>query len=304
MTTGICLATVTTADFLPGTLAMLGSFLRHHPGFDGDIAVIHDALPAPARASLETAFERMRFVPVTPELRERAAQAMLGRPGAAGRQARLHSLDAFRLTGYRKVLFCDSDMMFRGSVDELFDRDEPLLCCGDEAHLAGWGRDAATFRPVAVSSATARVLGRTFNAGFLLIDAGLAGERTHAGLLALVTPALWRRAGTLHNDQLVLNLHFAGRQTLVSSTFNYLVRSHEAIRRREGLAPAQARVLHFNGPAKPWRPDLALRWRDADLSLTPWPAFRLWYDAYVSALEAACLRALPENRRAALAGRG
>ena len=34
---GACLATVTTASFLPGTLATLGSF----PGFNGGVAVIH-----------------------------------------------------------------------------------------------------------------------------------------------------------------------------------------------------------------------------------------------------------------------
>ena len=39
---GACLATVTTARFLPGTLVTLGSFLKAHPGFDGGVAVIHD----------------------------------------------------------------------------------------------------------------------------------------------------------------------------------------------------------------------------------------------------------------------
>ena len=34
---GVCLATATTASFLPGTLITLGSF----PGFDGGVAVIH-----------------------------------------------------------------------------------------------------------------------------------------------------------------------------------------------------------------------------------------------------------------------
>ena len=41
---GVCLATVTTAGYLPGTLVTIGSFLKAHPGFNGDVAVIHDDL--------------------------------------------------------------------------------------------------------------------------------------------------------------------------------------------------------------------------------------------------------------------
>ena len=33
----ICLATVTTEDFLPGTVVTVGSFLKAHPDFDGDM---------------------------------------------------------------------------------------------------------------------------------------------------------------------------------------------------------------------------------------------------------------------------
>ena len=42
----VCLATATTPSYLPGTLVTVDSFLRQHPGFDGDVAVIHDELPA------------------------------------------------------------------------------------------------------------------------------------------------------------------------------------------------------------------------------------------------------------------
>ena len=38
---GVCLATATTASFLPGTLVTIGSFLKAHPGFNGGVAVIH-----------------------------------------------------------------------------------------------------------------------------------------------------------------------------------------------------------------------------------------------------------------------
>ena len=45
----ICLATATTEHFVPGTLVMIGTFLEHHPGFEGDVVVFHDALPGGCR---------------------------------------------------------------------------------------------------------------------------------------------------------------------------------------------------------------------------------------------------------------
>ncbi len=59
-TSGVCLATATTEPFVPGALVMLGSFLAHHPRFDGDLVIIHDALPQAARDALQSVSERMQ----------------------------------------------------------------------------------------------------------------------------------------------------------------------------------------------------------------------------------------------------
>ena len=64
----------------------------------------------------------------------------------------LHALEAYRLAGYRKVLLCDGDLLFRQPVGELFDTQDLLLCCADQVFLAGRCRDAATFMPVAAPS--------------------------------------------------------------------------------------------------------------------------------------------------------
>lgn len=61
---GVCVATVTTASFLPGTLVTLGSFLRQHPDFAGDLVVIHDELPDSERACL-AALPKLRFEQVS-----------------------------------------------------------------------------------------------------------------------------------------------------------------------------------------------------------------------------------------------
>ena len=306
----VCLVTGTTDGFVPGTFAMLGTFLKHHPRFDGDVVVIHDGLSAASREALAPLSERLRFEPVSPELRDRLARLSAEQPRLRDRLAHFYSLEAFRLHGYRKVLYCDGDLLFRAPIAELFDSRDALLCCGDSPHLRGLPRDAVTYlpvedpfgrrapggRPPAVGSRPEALAGEsstlagTFNSGLLLIDEGLVREGCYAGLLEMVSGETWRRARVRIADQLVLNRYFAGRRTLVSSTYNYLLPQADVIRAREGIGIRSAKVLHFRAPFKPWRPDAMLAWAGGKARHAMTPGFKLWYGAYVDCLAAARLR--------------
>ena len=327
-----CFVTAATERFVPGTLVTLASFLKHHPGFDGDLVVVHHALPEALRRHLAQACPGLRFEAVSPALRDRLAALGAARPDFAPRLAQLYSLEAFRLRGYRKVLFYDSDVLFQAPVDDLFDSTAALLCCGDGVFLRGGRRDAATFAPLPpapppgapeppgtpgpAASATADapgaasvpadagVLERPFGAGFLLIDAALVEQDCYTDLLALVSPETWRGTATAHTDQLVLNRCFAGRQTLVSRTYDFVLSNAEVIRVREGIDAASARALHFSGPVKPWMPEAMLRWTQGDSDHKPRDAFRRWYDAYVGYLADAHVRSAGDRRRRSRGDRG
>ena len=210
----------------------------------------------------------------------------------------LHAFEAYRLAGYRKVLLCDGDLLFRRPVGELFDTGDLLLCCPDLVFLTGGRRGAATFAPLDGSTRApaprAGALERTFNDGLLVIDRSALGERSYADLLALVTPETWRGAGTPHFKQFLHNRYFAGRHTLIGSTYNYVLLAVSAIRAREGLAAADAKVLHFNPNAKPWLPATMLRWMNGE---RPVPGFGLWYDAWMDSLSVGHLRAAKRSSR-------
>ena len=271
-----CLFTVTTERFVPGTLVMLDTFLEHHPRFGGDIVIVHDGLPEALRRALAESFGRVRFEPVSGELRERL-ERLAALPVFRNRLPNFYFLEAFRLGGYRKMLYCDSDLLFRAPVGELFDSEEVLLCCRDRVSLrAGEG--------IGGSREGAPALVETFNGGFLIIDGQLRGGHCYADLLAMLSPETWLDTGSPHTDQLLLNRYFAGRQTLVSSTYNYLLGSAGAIRAREDLDAESAKVLHFNYRIKPWMTDAMLHWLQGDPAREPQPAFKLWYDAYVRCL--------------------
>ena len=307
-TSDVCLFTVATERFVPGAFVMIGTFLKHHPGFDGDVVVVQDGLSGAAREMLREAFGgRLRFEDVSPEMRDRAEAV---RPLLGGFTARLYCLEAFRLAGYRKVLCCDSDLLFRGCIAELFDSTEALLCCGDRWCLLGRPLDAATGLPIpepggmAVAGGGERpaggrpVLERTFNSGFLLVDARLRGEASYSDLLDMVSPELWRDGWVTTDDQWILNRYFAGRQTLVSWTYNYLLPEAAVIRAREGLDPGCAKVLHYVASPKPWMSNDMLQWVHGDFERRPAPEFKLWYDAWLDCLTRAWLR----NARKGLAG--
>ena len=285
----VCLVTATDSRFLPGAFTTVGSFLRHHPRFDGDVVVVHDGdLSSESRGYLLALSDRVRFEPLARALRDRLAALARALGFSSARLTQFFSLEAFRLTGYRKVLFCDADLLFRAPVDELFDSDADLLCCGDVAHLRGFRREPATFRVTRGKEG----LDRTFNSGFMLIDGRLPGPRTYADLLALVTPETWRATNVPAWDQFVLNRRLAGRQTLVGWTYNYLLGWADELRTRHDLRCDEAKVLHFSQNNKPWLPQSRLGSPVRAMRAGLLPAYKLWQDAWLDLLAAAHLRAV------------
>ena len=285
----VCFATAATASFVPGALVAIASFRRHHPAFDGDVVVIHDGIPRHLRECLQAACGDVRYERVSDALRQRLDAMRDAHPRLAHRLGEFHCLEAFRLRGYRKVLLYDADVLFRASVDELFRSPARLLCRGDEAHLRGQGRDADTFAPVPRAAGALR---RTFGSGFLGIDGRLLADGRHdEALLERVSPAAWADRATQHTDQLVLNRHFAGRQTLVDWRYDYVVPMAAEIRTRAGWPMEDAKVLHFAGPAKPWMADAMLRWTEGNPACKPHPAYRWWTDAWMACLTRAHVHA-------------
>ena len=283
----ICLVTATDSRFFPGAFTTVGSFLRHHPGFDGDVVVVHDGgLSGDSRGYLEALSDRVRFEPVARALRDRLAPLATDSGFSSARLTQFYSLEAFRQTGYRKVLFCDADLLFRAPLDELFDDDADLLCCGDGVHVRGLRREPATFLPTLAGEG----LDRTFNSGFMLIDGRLPGPRSYSDLLDLVTPETWRGTHTRTSDQFVLNRWLAGRHTLVGWTYNYLLGHAQEIRTRHDLRWDQAKVLHYNLRQKPWLPGRLLCPPVGNMRAHLLPAYKVWYDAWMDLLASAHLR--------------
>ncbi len=278
-----CLATVSSDGFVPGTLTLLHSFLAHHPGWDGDLVVLHDdGLGEAGRARLAALSEHVRFVTASGAMGEALGCLMAERPDLLGWRARFLSLEAFRLDADR-VLFIDSDALVRAPLDDLFERDEPFLAAGDGPTYWGGGRDRQTYARLTPAQLTPDAVRGTFNAGLMAFAPAALGADTHRQLLDRLDPSAWGRDVEMPKlaDQRVLNQHLEGRVVLLPATDNYLLAHRAAITKTTGTALDDARVLHFNGRWKPWEldrlPDQATR---DPLTHRTW---QIWLDAYFEA---------------------
>ena len=285
----LCLATVTTNSFVPGTLTMIYSFLKNNPWFSGDLLIIQDCLSGENQGHLSALYENTRFVEIGAELVTRVDKLVDEFPDFEKKRSRFSSLQAFRTEGYDRILFCDSDLLFRGSIQPLFDLSEPLIVCGDRFYYEGNPREWGLNENLDGSEEKKTALYyNTFNAGLMLFDKSVVNKDTYARLLELVDPKIYRNYQTELTDQMILNIFFSGKPHLVDAKYNYLMLHREIISKHLGVHLSDAIVLHFNGRAKPWNADQLIS------AASRYPAyleaFRFWFDAFIECLQELSIR--------------
>ena len=285
LSTDMCIATVVTEDFVPGALVTFHSFKKQNKWFRGDFVVIHDGLSDESQDVFRSLFDTVRFITVSDDLSRQIDCLTDFRPDIHSRRPRFYSIECFHLREYSKVLFVDSDLLFRGDISELWKRSEPLICCRDRPAYLNRGRDSRTF---ALCEKSETSLNETFNAGFLLIDDQLLNDTEYQGLLNMIAPRTWEKVTASHTDQLVLNHYFAGRQHLVDGRYNYLLTRTPMMKEIAGIRPADAVVLHFNPSTKPWQMNklATLNPRSPEF----FEALRWWNEAWGNCLQESFFR--------------
>jgi len=246
------LVTVSSPDFRIGTEVMLHSFLAHNRWFSGEILVLHSRLSEADTAALAHRFPRLSCHRASPRLAAAVDGLVAAHPHLAGRRDRFLSLETLLIPGSRRRLFCDSDMLFRGDIAPLLDRDAPLVACPDAATLRGRRRDGTTMAELGDEGEQDGPTLQSFNAGLMLVDP--AGEATIDAMFAALDPDAWSQVMSSHTDQAVWNRLFRGNADLASTRYNLMMLHRLESHAHEPVPVADARVLHFNGPGKPWLP--------------------------------------------------
>lgn len=274
----IALATVVTEDFLLGAQVMIASFLRHNHWFDGEIIVFHRDLAETSQKKLCRLSGRVSIRTIGSALVQRMDAVSAAAGWNDNKAMQFASFETFALEGFERVIFCDSDLLFLGSIGELLAGDAALVVCGDGAFFRGNARRLADFAEVSTGDGSDEdgVMRDTFNTGMMVVGKQLRQQSTYDCLVDMIRPEMWASDTTGHTDQMLLNMHFAGQQSLADIRFNYPLSHRDLITQATGITPGDAVVLHFTGPAKPWRTADALAALGMDRSY--FEAYSIWRD--------------------------
>ena len=261
-----CLMTVTDDGFAVGTQMLLFSFLRYNPWFCGDVVVFAGGtLSAHWRERLQ-ALAPVHFLDPGADLAERVAALTRAIPQLRLAGPRFASLEAFGLDAYDRVVYVDSDAFVTGDVSDLFRAQAPLVACGDGSRYDERLGDGIAAR-AANRARYGAELSDCFNTGVLSIGRPWLDRAVRDELVAAIDTATWAGVELLGwTDQLILNRRYAGRASLLDGRYNYKPILEAKIRRADGLAFTDARIVHMAGRDKPWERAPASAGRPASLA--------------------------------------
>lgn len=252
--TSICLCTVTSEGFIPGTRVLFHTFLKHNPWFEGDLVVITDHVDTNMEHSLSV-FSKVVFHPPDDILKRKLEVLSLELPVLVPRIRRFYSLELFNLIGYDKIIFFDSDMLVTGDFSDILKGEGPIAACSDmPLQSKRMVRDRITFRRIGPEKILEGqpILRGTFNAGMMVITPEFMTNGAYSGLLELVSPAVFSNVRTHNTDQVALNLFFDGQATILSPLFNMPVHKWRVYMANNLQNTCGLRALHFSGQPKPW----------------------------------------------------
>ncbi len=248
-----CLATVTDRNFIPGTMVLIHSFLKHNPWFNGDIFVLAAELEKRDLRMFKV-FSNVKYLSISDELIERTDALCEVEPKYSHRRGQFYSLDIFRLVGYDKLLFLDSDILIKGSFEPLFEMQDGLVTSPDNFYYNGWLRNPKDYsqHELQPGEDPADFWADTFSAGMMLFDKSVVHPDTHRQVIKLVDTSHFGTMSTNHSDQVILNQYFQGQYRLVSSKYNFRFNTAHKMLEMEGVTAENAAVIHFTAKKKPW----------------------------------------------------
>ena len=273
------IVTVSNSKFLKGTLVLFYSIIKHNPWFKGDFIVIESGLSESEKQQLAV-FNRIKIIQPSSNLFNQLAILCHYFPTFESIKPRFFSLEAFGLTEYEQILFLDSDMLCKGSIQQLFDKNQhPIRACYDYPYYLNKKRDFDTFSPTSLAEqAPNGIYINAFNSGMMAIDMGLLPSNTYIELLKQLNPITYSNLKTSHTDQFVLNRYFQGMVEFVSLTYNFLSHAQQAIEEKSAEHIIDATLIHFSKSPKPWD-------TNADFSKAHFKLWNMIYTEFVTTNE-------------------
>lgn len=246
------LVTVSNEEYLEGTKVLFFSFLKHHPKFVGDLIVIHNNLPINKQEELTDLFD-VNFVQIGEELVRTIQNLVDVKNELENRYQRFWSLEVFKLKQYDHLLFLDSDILCRDSLQHLFDLSHGISACPDMSFYEGISRDRISFQKEKNPINSSQNIFKTFNAGVFSIRFSKLSGTVYTDLLDLLKASTFSGVRSGHTDQYILNIYFENKVNWIEVQYNYVLKNIELIEAKTLVSPEEASVWHYIRHPKPWK---------------------------------------------------
>lgn len=253
----VCLCTITTTEFIPGTCVMLHTFFKYNPWFAGDVIIVDHELEERDRGLLEV-FPNVKFITPPPELSKAVEPIYKVRPDIAHSKVQFNLLALFNLSGYDKYIYVDGDAFFQGSIYSQVSKVKSIMFSPDRPSHLGIARDAVTYKMAHDHDGSNKYWYKTFNTGVLIADATYFSQKVYLEMLDLLKPEFFLPLKRSANDQYLINRFFRERYFPLSAKYNFRLGLADILKDSKGISLDDAAIIHFSGFKNPWMPDHVL----------------------------------------------
>jgi UDP-glucose:(glucosyl)LPS alpha-1,3-glucosyltransferase len=243
------LVTVSSDEFIEGTVVLFHSFIENNKWFKGDFIVINGGLSDVNIHELKNEF-KCYIVNPSVYLSEKIEQLIECIPAYFRTQKRFYSLEVFNIRGYDKLLFLDSDIVCLRNVETLFKLSDALLACPDQRFFQNFVRDRTTLLPIPRSAIKSfenkKYIEKFFNTGMFFINKSIMEDDFFNRLISALIPENYQFIKTGHTDTVVLNKILLEQVNWLPIEYNY----YTSLPTDEKISPY---FVHFIGKDKPWK---------------------------------------------------
>lgn len=273
-----CVASVTSKDYFQWTMTMLFSFVENNSWYKGDFIIICKDLPDEMKEDLKM-FGKVFFLEPSDGMMSRMETLALQLPAYKRIVNRFLSLETFRIKGYERVLYLDSDLLVVKSVKALFEHTGALCASAELCYYKGKGRESDTFlSKFPDETGSADFIENPVNTGVMILNQTICVDEIYQELLMKIEPDFWKNSKLTYTDELVINQYFKGKITLLDSRYNYRARAARIVKEKEEVTLDDAVIIHYYAHFKPWNFESMLA--SSERNLIWLKAYEIWYHWY------------------------
>jgi lipopolysaccharide biosynthesis glycosyltransferase len=243
----LCLATVSSKDYWPGTLVMIKSFLKCNTWFEGEIVII-TCNKEYIKKKIEKHRLKVRLIKPSQKLLNKITEIEDEIKYLRNIRLRFLKLELFKHNEYDTIIYYDSDILHLRGIDYYQIINKDFFAAKDPSYLRGYLRHRNTLEKIKISETSIDSYSNYFNSGFLVIGKKFLCKECYEKLILTIDSRLFSKITDSLADEPILNKEF--EKEIVIAPIEYNCPIHLLV---EGIVTKPVTSIHFTGSYKPWQ---------------------------------------------------